>query len=51
MKLFLGCSYTKVLNPAPPRGRFTIVPTTLGNLKDMSPNMLKALFEADLIAC
>lgn len=50
-KLFNKCAYMKVVNPAPPRGCFTVVPTTLGNLSDISPNMLKALFEADLIAC
>jgi len=28
-----------------------IIPTPIGNLKDLSPNIIKALFSADLIGC
>jgi 16S rRNA C1402 (ribose-2'-O) methylase RsmI len=28
-----------------------IVPTPIGNLKDLSPKILKALYSADLIGC
>lgn len=28
-----------------------IVPTSIGNLSDLSPNIIKALFTADLIGC
>ena len=46
-----NCAFVKTVDPAPPRGSLTIVPTPIGNLRDISPNMLKALFAADLIAC
>jgi hypothetical protein len=48
--LFL-CSYTKTLNAAPPRGKLCIIPTPIGNMDDISPNMLRSLLSADLIGC
>jgi hypothetical protein len=46
--VFFRCIEAKTVNSAPPRGRLTIVPTPIG---DLSPNILKALFTADLIGC
>ncbi len=45
------CAFTKTLNAAPPRGKLLIVPTPIGNMDDISPNMLRALLSADLIGC
>jgi 16S rRNA C1402 (ribose-2'-O) methylase RsmI len=39
------------LNAAPPRGKLTIIATPIGNMDDISPNMLRALTKADLIGC
>ena len=46
-----NCVYVKTVGSALPRGKLTIIPTPIGNLKDLSPNIIKALFEADLIGC
>ncbi|HSI80938.1 MAG TPA: ribosomal RNA small subunit methyltransferase I, partial [Solirubrobacterales bacterium] len=32
-------------------GRLTVVPTPLGNLDDLSPRALRALGDADIVAC
>jgi len=45
------CGYTKTINSAPPRGKLMIIPTPIGNMHDLSPNMIRALFSADLIGC
>lgn len=45
------CSFVKTLNAPLPRGKLTIIPTPIGNMSDISPNMLKALLSADLIGC
>ena len=45
------CGFVKTVERAAPRGALTIVPTPIGNLRDMSPNMLTSLLTADLIAC
>lgn len=45
------CSFTKTINPAPPRGKLTIIPTPIGNMDDISPNMMRALLTADIIGC
>lgn len=45
------CAFVKSINPAPPRGKLCIVPTPIGNMEDISPNMLRALLGADLIGC
>jgi hypothetical protein len=45
------CAFTKSVNAAPPRGKLCVVPTPIGNMEDISPNMLRALLTADLIAC
>lgn len=46
-----SCVYIKSVNAPKPRGKLTIIPTPIGNLKDLSPNVLKALYSADLIGC
>lgn len=51
LSLAFLCSYTKTINAAPPRGKLCIVPTPIGNMDDISPNMLRALLSADLIGC
>jgi len=50
-QLFSNCSYVKTVNPAPPRGKLTIIPTPIGNMYDLSPNIIRALLAADLIGC
>jgi len=34
-----------------PTGKLTILPTPIGNMADLSPNIIKALFKADIIGC
>ena len=34
-----------------PNGKLSIVATPIGNLSDLTPNILKCLFKADLIGC
>lgn len=34
-----------------PNGKLSIVATPIGNLSDLTPNILKCLFRADLIGC
>ncbi len=46
-----NCVYVKSVNASKPRGKLMIVPTPIGNLKDLSPKILKALYSADLIGC
>ncbi len=41
----------KTLNPTKFTGKLTILPTPIGNLQDLSPNIIKALFKADIIGC
>jgi len=41
----------KTVNPVKPTGKLTILPTPIGNMADISPNILKALFKADIIGC
>lgn len=41
----------KTLNPTKFSGKLTILPTPIGNLQDLSPNIIKALFKADVIGC
>lgn len=49
--IFAFCQATRVLNAPPPRGKLTIIATPIGNMEDISPNMLRALTQADLIGC
>jgi len=44
-------SIIKYLNSPKPRGKLSIVATPIGNLSDLTPNILKTLFKADLIGC
>lgn len=44
-------SILKTLNPPKFKGKLSIVPTPIGNLDDLTPNILKCLFQADLIGC
>jgi hypothetical protein len=46
-----GCFQSKTVNAPKPRGKLMVVSTPIGNLGDLSPNILKALFSADLIGC
>lgn len=46
-----SCSYSKTINSPKPRGKLLIIPTPIGNLNDLSPNIVKALYAADLIGC
>jgi 16S rRNA C1402 (ribose-2'-O) methylase RsmI len=41
----------KDLNSSQPKGKLSIVATPIGNLSDLTPNILKTLFKADLIGC
>ncbi len=41
----------KTMNPQKAQGKLVILPTPIGNLQDITPNMLKMLFQADVIAC
>jgi hypothetical protein len=41
----------KTLNPTKFIGKLTILPTPIGNLQDLSPNIIKSLFKADVIGC
>lgn len=41
----------KTVNPTKFAGKLTILPTPIGNLQDLSPNIIKALFKADIIGC
>jgi hypothetical protein len=41
----------KTINPTKPYGKLTILPTPIGNLQDLSPNIIKSLFKADVIGC
>ena len=41
----------KTLNATKFAGILTILPTPIGNLRDLSPNIIKALFKADVIGC
>ena len=49
--LHFSCAYAKTVNSAKPRGKLLIIPTPIGNLNDLSPNIIKALYAADLIGC
>lgn len=49
--IYSFCQATRVLNAPPPRGKLTIIATPIGNMEDISPNMLRALTKADLIGC
>jgi hypothetical protein len=44
-------SMIKDLNSSQPKGKLSIVATPIGNLSDLTPNILKTLFKADLIGC
>jgi hypothetical protein len=46
-----GCAFTRTVKGVPPRGKLMVVATPIGNMEDISPNMLRALLTADLIAC
>lgn len=46
-----GFCVIKTLNPTKPTGKLTILPTPIGNMADLSPNIIKALFKADIIGC
>ena len=41
----------KTINPTKSHGKLTILPTPIGNLQDLSPNIIKSLFKADVIGC
>ena len=41
----------KTINASKPKGKLVILPTPIGNLQDLSPNIIKALFKADVIGC
>lgn len=49
--LLFSCGSERTVKSSPARGKFVVVPTPIGNLGDLSPNILKALFSADLIGC
>ena len=41
----------KNLASSKPKGKLSIIPTPIGNLNDLTPNILKCLYKADLIGC
>ena len=41
----------KTINSPKPMGKLSMVPTPIGNLNDLTPNILKCLYQADLIGC
>ena len=45
------CSFARTVNSPKPRGKLLVIPTPIGNLGDLSPNIIKALYSADLIGC
>lgn len=44
-------SIIKDMKIVKPNGKLSIIATPIGNLSDLTPNILKALFKADLIGC
>ncbi len=46
-----SCVDVKTVNAPLPRGKLMIIPTPIGNLGDLSPHIVQALFTADLIGC
>ena len=34
----------KTLNPPKATGKFTVIPTPIGNLNDLTPNIIKSLY-------
>lgn len=41
----------KTINSVKASGKFSIIPTPIGNINDLTPNIIKSLYQADLIAC
>lgn len=41
----------KDINTTHATGKLSIIPTPIGNMGDLTPNIIKALYGADLIAC
>ena len=41
----------KTINKSNPTGKLSIVPTPIGNMNDLTPNIVRCLFQADLIGC
>ena len=50
-RIGFGCSFARTVNNPRARGKLMVIPTPIGNLGDLSPNIIKALFKADLIGC
>lgn len=46
-----GFCIVKTINHTKPKGKLSLVPTPIGNMNDLSPNMVKCLYQADLIGC
>ena len=41
----------KDVHVSKPTGKLSIIGTPIGNLSDLTPNIMKRLFQADLIGC
>lgn len=51
MRQIFNFCFVKNLNVPKPTGKLSIIATPIGNMSDLTPNIIKKLFQADLIGC